>query len=385
MARKKGRGPNRRGTIYQDKRGIWWAQLPADDFGKRPKRRAKSEKEAGIKLAELEAERAKGIDPGAPDETLEQFLTSYLDLRVKPKVKLSTYETQQYHAEHYIIPAIGSIRLRRLKPDHIQKCLNDLLERGLARGTVRQFRKLLIAAFNSAIKTGRQITTNPALATEIAKADDDDEGELQRFTADEANRLLTALLGHRLYLLYLLALRYGLRQAELIGLRWTDIDLNKRTIYIRTQVHRKKREIRRTAPKGKSRRTVIIDGSIAALIAQHAKNQQDERNHVINSGGDWHEHGLVFPSERGTPLFAHALRAHYLKALGRAKLPALTFHALRHTAACLMLENGVPLADVSEILGHSSPAITARYYLHGSEEGKRAAAVTMAQVVGGAL
>lgn len=388
MVRKnEGRGPNGRGSIYESPKGsgVWWAQLPPDDFGKRPKRRAGSEREAVQKLAELEKERAKGIDPGEPDETLKQYLNSYLELRVKPKVKLSTFETQQWLAEHYIIPLIGGIRLRKLKADHIQKLLNDLLEQGRARGTVRQVRKFLIAALNTAITTGRPITTNPAKATAVAATDDDDEGDLQRFTENEANRLLAAVLGHRLYLLYLLALRYGLRQAELIGLRWSDVDLQKRTIQIRSQIHRRKRQIRRTAPKGKSRRTIVIDATTATLLARHARAQQDERTFVIDHGGEWHDHGLLFPSQCGTPLFAHALRAHYQKALEQAKLPALTFHALRHTAACLMLENGVPLADVSEILGHSSPAITAKYYLHGSDGGKQAAAETMARVLGGAL
>lgn len=373
-----GRGPNKRGSVYESG-GRWWAQLPADDYGKRPKRSARTEAEAVVKLAELEQERSLGLNPGEQDPTVAQHFDNYLELNVKPNVRRSTYEDRVQLAEHYIKPAIGTVRLRKLTTAQCQRLFNDLRSRGLARSTVALVRRRLITALNVAeewklISPG----SNVAKRARIAGGDDEEEGDpTKRLTADEAQRLLESLEGHRLWALYFLALTYGMRQGELVGLRWTDVDLEKREIYIRTQVRRKNKEIRRTRPKTpKSRRTLLIDDTTVAVLKTQARLVHEERTFQQRKKL-WKEHGLVFPSQVGTPLFASTLWLHCQNALKRAQLPQIPFHGLRHTAASVMLERGVMLADVSEILGHANPAITARLYLRGTEGGRRAAAETM--------
>lgn len=374
-----GRGPNGRGTVYQDKHGRWWAQLPPDDYGKRPKRSAATEAEAVALLAELEKERSLGLNPGEKDPTVAQHLDNWLEISVKPNVRASTYEDRVWSVEHYIKPAIGTIRLRKLTAAHVQRMLNDMIARGLARSTIRLIRRYLITALLVAIEWKLlPPDENAAKRAKIASADDDEEGDpTKRLTADEARRLLAHLEGHRLYVLFFLAIAYGLRQAELIGLRWSDIDLERKEIRVRSQVHRKTGEIRRTKPKTpKSRRALLIDDATVAVLKRQAQHVHEERTFQQRKG-KWKDHGLAFPSEVGTPLFGTAVWRHCKNALTHLGLPRIPFHGLRHTAANLMLENGVPLADVSEILGHSSPAITARLYLRGSDDGKRAAAETM--------
>lgn len=374
-----GRGPNKRGSVHQDKHGKWWAQLPPDDAGKRPKRSAATEAEAVKRLAELEQERAQGINPGEHDPTVKEHFDNWLELVVKPNVGLSTYEDRVGFVAYYITPGIGQIRLRKLTTARCQKMLNDLLDRKLARSTVALARRHLVTALSVAEQWKLlPVGANVAKATKIAQRDDDDEGDpTKRLTAPQAQRLLDSLADHRLYALYFLALTYGMRQGELIGLRWTDIDLEKREIHIRTQLHRRHKQVRRTKPKTtKSRRTLLVDDTTVAVLKAQAQLVHDERT-FMQRKGKWKEHGLVFPSEVGTPLFASAVWLHCQHALAAAQLPAIPFHGLRHTAASIMIERGVPLADVSEILGHANPAITARLYLKGTDEGKRAAAETM--------
>lgn len=375
-----GRGPNRRGSIYESPKGSgrWIAQLPPDEYGKRPKRRADSEEEAVLKLGELERERSLGLNPGEKDPTVRQFFSNWLELSVKPNVKQSTYDDRVYFMEHYITPVIGAIRLRKLTAAHLQKLLNDLLARGLGRETVRLARQRLITALNVAIEWKLLAPDgNVARRTKVTRVDDGERSRIPRLTADEAQRFLATVLNHRLYALYFLAFTYGLRQGELIGLRWTDIDLQRREIHIRSQVRRRKHEAVRSTPKTpKSRRTLLIDDMTVAILSAHAQRQQDERTHQ-QARGKWTENGLVFPSEVGTVFYGSGLNTQFKRVLKWADLPAVRFHAMRHTAACLMLESGVSLADVSEILGHANPAITARLYLHGSTAGKRAAAETM--------
>jgi integrase len=364
-----GRGPNGRGSIYESPKGsgIWWAQLPPDDYGKRPKRRAASEQEAVKKLAELEKERAQGLNLGEKDPTTAHFLDTWMDLAVKPNVKPGSYTERQYLFQHYVTPHIGTIRLRKLSAAHIQRMLNDMLDRGLARNTARLVRKRLISALNGAI--------------EWKLLPPDGNVAMRRLTAEQAQRLLATVLQHRLYALYFLALTYGLRQGEIAGLRWTDVDLKKREIHIHSQIRRIKKDAVRSTPKTpKSWRTILIDDTTVAILSTHARLQQDERTHQ-QARGKWTEHGLVFPSEVGTPFHASGMHSQFKRVLGWAALPDMRFHDMRHTAASLMLENGVPLADVSEILGHANPAITARLYLHGSIAGKRQAAETMSALL----
>lgn len=375
-----GRGPNGRGSIYESPKGsgIWWAQLPPDDYDKRPKRRATSEQEAVKKLAELEKERSQGLSLGEKDPTTAQFLDTWLDLSVKPNVKPTTYTDRVYFFSHYITPHIGTIRLRKLAATHIQRMLNEMIERGLARETVRLARQGLITALNVAIEWNLLAPdANVAKRTKIAPATEDESGKMRRLTAEQAQRLLDAVTQHRLYALYFLALIYGARQGELVGLRWTDVDLKKREIQLRSQIRRRSKDAVRSTPKTpKSRRTLPIDDVTVAVLSAHARKQQEERAHQ-QAHGKWTEQGLVFPTEVGTAFYASGLHAQFKRVLGWAELPDIRFHDMRHTAASLMLEHGVPLADVSEILGHANPAITARLYLHGSNAGKRQAAETM--------
>lgn len=375
-----GKGPNGRGTIFADKHGRWWAQLPPDEYKKRPKRSAKTEAEAVVLLAELEKERSLGLSPGEHDPTNAQFFDTWLEISVKPNVRISTYEDRVWMVAHHFKPAIGTIRVKKLTTAQCQKMLNTLLARGLARSTVGLVRRNLIIALNVAEQWKLiPLGANPARQTKIARVDEDeDEGDpLKRLTQAQAQLLLESLANDRLYALYFLALTYGMRQAELIGLRWPDVNLEKREIAIRSQVHRKHKQTRRTKPKTpKSRRTLLIDDATVAVLKEQAQRIHEERTFQQRKG-TWKEHGLVFPSQVGTPFYGGSVWSHCQRALKRAGLPAIPFHSLRHTAASIMLENGVMLADVSEILGHANPAITARLYLKGTEGGRRAAAETM--------
>jgi integrase len=120
----------------------------------------------------------------------------------------------------------------------------------------------------------------------------------------------------------------------------------------------------------RSRRTLKLSEDHIVALRKHWENQAEERRLL---GTDWHEHGLIFPAEHGGPLRADNLRRGYWRLLKRAKVSRARFHDLRHTAGSLMIEAGVPIPDVSAILGHANPAITARIYLHSSEESQKRA------------
>lgn len=155
-----------------------------------------------------------------------------------------------------------------------------------------------------------------------------------------------------------------------MGLRWPALNLEAGTLVVREQLQRIGGELHREpTTKGGKDRTIYLTKQQTSLLATHKDRQVTEREILGESytGGE-----LIFVSEDGTPLESGALRRQFKRGLARAGLPAVSFHSLRHSAGSIMLANGAQLVDVSHVLGHASPAITAKIYAHSYEAGQRA-------------
>jgi integrase len=182
--------------------------------------------------------------------------------------------------------------------------------------------------------------------------------------------LLDAVQGHRLELLYHLAIRLGIRKGELLGLRRSDVNFDMRTIKIAQQVTNVGSKTIVTTPKtARSKRTLPIPDDLIPSLRQHLDRLVIEAAH----NHDWQEHGLLFPSENGTPIQPRNLIRHFKIALEHAKLPNIRFHDLRHTAASLMDLDGVPTSVVQSLLGHSDATMTRHYSGHADMEAMRRA------------
>lgn len=358
------------GTIFEYPKGsgIWWAQLPSDEAGKRPKRRATSQKEALEKMRELWAERDTGVDLTMKQPTLDEFLHFWLEHVIKPKKKAGTYANYVKDVELHILPTLGTIRLKKLRAPQIQRWLNGVT----IKSAINPYQRLR-AALDVAVRWG-YIAKNYAREVETPSYT---PPAITPLTEAQAIVLLGLVDGDRLAPLYEVALSLGLREAELIGLRWADIDVQKRTLSVTGQILRRrqpngKTKLLRLPPKSKrSERSIpLSDGMVATLKAHQARIYAER----LKAGPAWRDNDLVFPSQIGTPIDPSTLRAHFKGLLGPAELPRTTrFHDLRHTAASLMLDDGATIADVSSILGHANAAITARIYAHSYDEGQRRA------------
>jgi integrase len=158
--------------------------------------------------------------------------------------------------------------------------------------------------------------------------------------------------------LFVAAIGLGLRQGELLALRWEDVDLDRGIVMVRHTLRRGDREL--AEPKTeRSRRTLAMPSAVTAALRQHRRRQLEER---LAAGPAWEDREFVFATPHGRPLDGVNVAHDYQEALARAGLPRQRFHDLRHAYATLLLEDGVELAIISRALGHSVLSTTADVY-----------------------
>ena len=354
-----------KGSIYEDKQGRWWYQPPAKDGRRLPRIRATDEQSAKLAQARHLAERAAQIDHlGAP--TVEAWLNFWFAEHVAPNIKPKTAEWYRYLIRTYILPAIGAIPLLSLNADHLIKLQNQLRTR-LGNRTVARIDILLARALKKAV-VSRKILYNPMEAIDVPRVP---RSHQEALMPTEAVALLATVHGTRLELLYDLALLQGLRRGELLGLLIAEYDAMRGVIKISGQVQTiDGTTARQGNPKSEnSVRELPLTPRQQDLMRAHLARLQDERTRL---GLAWKEHGLLFPSEKGTPIIPRNLNRHYYQVLERASLAPHSFHQLRHTAATRLDATGASPAVTAAILGHGPVTVTGGY-IHVSIEEKRGA------------
>jgi integrase len=369
MAKRRGHGE---GSIYRRKDGRWCAEIYLGIVSGKPKRKTiygRTRKEVSEKLKIALRDQQQGLNIAPERLTVAQFLDLWLDQVVRNSVRPRTHESYKHTVHKYLIPHLGHHQLIKLNPAHVQAMLNALHAAGLTR-TVPYTRAVLVIALNIAVKWG-YLARNVAA---LAEAPTVHRRDIQPLTKEQALALLDAVKGHRLEALYRIALSLGLRRGEVLGLWWEDVDLEAATIRITGALQRQQGKLERTATKTRaSNRMLQLPAVLVSALQAHRGRQDRERRRA-----DWKEHGLVFPSTKGTPMEPRNLNRHFARVLKCIGLPSTTrFHDLRHSAATLMLLQGVPLRVISKILGHTQMRVTADIYTHVLPELERDAAERM--------
>ncbi|MGB9791494.1 MAG: tyrosine-type recombinase/integrase [Thermacetogeniaceae bacterium] len=241
---------------------------------------------------------------------------------------------------------------------------------------------LIHAALNQAVKESL-ILRNPADAVELPKMQ---KREMEPMTREEISRFLEAIKGDRLYPAFCLALKTGLRRGELLGLRWKDIDLGEKKLHVRQILveardpnGEKKVALVFQEPKTKkSQRTIPLTDDLIKLLKAHKAKQNEEK---LILGKDYQDHGLVFCSEDGRPIWPRNFLRHFAALQKKAGIKHHRLHDLRHTFATLLLAEGEELKNVQELLGHERISTTADIYTKVLEESKRKAVSKLDAIV----
>ena len=385
--------PNARGYWEAS---VWMGYKPSG----RPDRRHVERKTRASRnkaVRELERRREDGtIGQAGRARTVEQAVTRHLEV-VLPQRGRSPRTIADYwsKARNDIFPRWGATRIDRLRPDEIEDGYAGMLGAGHAPGHVRKVHAILSSVLEIEERRGN-IPRNPCALVEAPALP---QAEKSALTQGQARAVLEAIGGRRNAVRWWLGLALGLRQGEALGLRWRYVGDDSLRVWYQLQRLTWQHGCEGTCGgkrgadcpgrrggglvfrdiKERRRKTVAMEPELAALLKAHKAAQAAER---LAAGDEWQDLGLVFCRENGAPVDPRADWEDWRAILEAAGIPHVGVHGMRHTAATVALEQGVALAVVQEMLGHSDPRIT-RGYTHVSSPLARDAARRMQRAFSG--
>lgn len=347
------------GITRHKKSGLYMARYTVETpTGK--KRKAvygKTREEAHEKLVEALSNRNKGLIFEGDDQTLETYLACWLR-DIEATVKQPTLENYSYIVNKHIAPSLGKIKLKNLKPDKVRALMRDKRNSGLSSRTVELIHTVLGKALKDAMRD-EILHRNVAAGVKPPKRT---KKEMHPLAPEQARLFLDVAREDRYHALYVVAITAGLREGELLGLQWKDVDLDASKLAVKRQLTRTKDGLSLTAPKRDKTRSVKLTGYAVDALKAHRKRQLEDR---LAAGSLWRENDLVFTSTIGTPVDVGNLTYRSFRPLlKRAGLPRIRFHDLRHTCATILLSKGTHPKIVQEMLGHATITQTMDTYSH---------------------
>jgi integrase len=376
------RAPNRASTIYYsdyDKRWHGRVTIGVRDDGTPDRRHVKRKKEADVIRAVRELERLRDqghVRSAGRAWTVKQWLTHWVENIAAPSVRPNTADGYRFAVYKHLIPGVGSHRIDRLEPEHLEKLYARMVESGSAAGTAHQAHRTMRTSLNEAVRRGH-IVQNPAV---LAKAPRLTEEEIQPFTIEEVQRILATAARRRNSARWAVALSLGLRQGEALGLKWADVDVTTGRLTIRRNRLRpawahgcgggcggkpghcpQRYNVRPDTAETKSRagrRSIGLPPQLVELLREHQIEQERER---VAARQLWHDGGWLFADPTGYALNPRTDTQHWKELLVAADVRDARLHDARHTAATVLLILGVPERTAMEIMGWSHSAMAARY------------------------
>ena len=376
-----------KGTVI--KRGATWSvviEIGRAADGRRIRRwhsGYRSRKEAERARVELLASLDKGAYVAPSRLSFGSFLVDEWLRAKQTNVKETTLALYELHVTKYVVPRLGGVPLLNLGPAHLNTLYAELLAdrernrgRGLSPTTVRRVHTTLHKALADAVRWGR-LARNPA-----DQADPPREAtpEMSVWDPLQLRTFLDSVRSDRLFAAWLLAATTGMRRGEILGLRWSDVDLEGGTLSVRQIRTVARYKVITVTPKTeRGARTVALDPQTLSALESHRVLQIEER---LRSGPEYQDsEGLVFTQPDGSTIHPERFSSWFKQHCQRSGLPSIRLHDVRHSYVTALLGEGVPLKVVSQRVGHSSPMVTMTIYQHVLPGDDRAAAALGANAI----
>jgi integrase len=318
----------------------------------------RTKREAEAKRAELVHQANTGVLT-SPKGTVGDFIERWLNDYGKQHLSPTTLQGYQSIYRSGIAPVLGKIQLKALRPEHIQKYYADKLSSGITSTTVNHHAMVLHKILETAVKwqiLSRNVSDSVS-PPRIRQA------EMHTLTEEQVVLVLTEAEHTPYFALFSLAVLTGMRQSELLALRWKDIDFAKAELSVSRAMHRMKTGefIFRGTKTSRSNRSLELSLSTCAILRRHLDSEIDLCRQL----------GIPFPNDRlvfcqglGMPLKPGTVRQSWKRLTGRLGIENINFHALRHTHATLLLRAGISPKVISERLGHANITTTLNIYAH---------------------
>jgi integrase len=313
--------------------------------------------DAQKRLNEILISLEKGIYTPPGRLTVAEHLRNWLEGYVKTNCSQRTLDGYQSIIENHLIPALGHVQLKSLHPQAIQSYYGKAVS-SLSPRTVHKHHRLLSQALKYAVRQG-YLGRNPC---ELVDAPSWKGKAMRTLTPTEVEVLFDVAKNSYYYPVVYTAMSTGLRQAELLGLRWRDIDLDFASLSVNRVLYKRRGICQFKEPKtSHSRRRVAMTPKLALFLREY-KAERERLYRELDKQLTLDD--LVFPSVEGKPMDPCVLTHAFTRIAARAGLKGVRFHDLRHTFASLMLLKGAKPKVISEALGHSSVAFTMDTYSH---------------------
>ena len=345
--------------------GRWQAivELGRDERGKRKQRfkntpREKNTKAEARRVARQilnEYEAGTYVEPS--ELVLSTYLESWLSDVARHRVADRTYDRYRIIVRHHLVPALGQVKLDALRPDQVQHFYGRLSDQGLAPSTVQKVHAVLHSALKHAVRM-RLLVRNPSDDLSLPKIR---RPEIRALTDKEIARLLATAKDTSVAVPLLCLLTIGVRRGELLGLRWSDVELEAGVLSVRRSLEESSSGAVLKEPKtAKGSRTIALPEVTIEALREHRKAQCELR---VRVGPAYNSGELVFPGADGEPWWPSNFGRACRRVMKKAKLDC-RLHDLRHTHATMLLRQGVHPKVVQERLGHANIGITLDIYSH---------------------
>ncbi len=349
------------GSIRQRTDGRWEGRLEAGWSPTGTRRRTsvfgRTRLEVVAKLRQAQAQAAAGLPMSDGRATVGVYLTSWLET-IRPRLRPATVARYRGLCERQLLPTLGHAKLAKLSPADVASALAAIQQAGLSPRTAAHARAVLRTALSDAEKWGL-LSRNVAKLTDPPRVP---RPSPRTLPVEDVHKVLAAVAGTPIDNLVTLGLWTGMRQGELLGLRWSDVDIERRHLTVGSALQRLAGVSRLVEPKSeRSRRTLRLSAAAVDALQAERRRQLEAK---LAAGPRWRPviEDLAFTTSVGAPMLGTTVTRQFQTALQRAGLERLRFHHLRHLHGSLMLASGVDLATVSHLLGHSSVQITASTY-----------------------
>lgn len=364
---------NGEGSVRKRKDGKWLVTFPTGRYLASGKREyvykyCATQAEAVEALRQLQSEKAMGVCHSKVTVKTGDWIETWIEKHKAPHLASSTLTSYRNNYRVHVKPFVGKIALKDLTTYHIQKTLDSM---GGSFSLFVKVYNVIHGALDAAVEQG-MIPRNPCKGVAFPKEDTKDKRAL---TKEEQQRLIAALDGEYYRVMLLTYLYTGMRMGEGIPLRWSDIDLERRTIRVNKkaivrhdfEAHSAKQEVQDKCKTKSSKRIIVITSGLASILAEHKEGM---RNRAKQLGEEWSEDSLVFRNSRGNMVYSRNLQEVLYRILDKAGIKGATMHTLRHTYATRCFEAGVDIKAISEQLGHKDVKTTSDIYVHLFEDTK---------------